>query len=104
MPSKYKSVPTALDGIIFQSKKEAARYGELKLLLRMGLIYDLELQPKFPLVVNGIKVCEYRGDFRYREKDGRTVIEDVKGVRTAVFSLKAKLFHALHKDLRIVEL
>ncbi len=104
MSRKYKNEPTALDGIIFQSRKEAARYGELKLLVRMGLIHDLELQPRFPLVVNGIKVCEYRADFGYATKDGKKVIEDVKGVRTAVFSLKAKLFHALNKDLRITEL
>ena len=104
--SKYKAVPTAIDGVIFASKKEAARYAELKMLLKIGLIKDLQLQPRFPLVVNGIKVCEYRGDFRYMTKDEADVIEDVKSVatKTVVYRLKSKLFHALYPHLRITEI
>lgn len=58
------------------------------------VIRDLELQPRYPLVVNGVKVATYVGDFRYRE-DGVLVLEDAKGVRTREYRLKAKLMKAL---------
>lgn len=98
MVNKYKSVPTVVDGITFASKKEAARYAELKLLERAGLIRNLELQPKFPLVVNSKKVCTYIGDFSYFEKDAR-VCEDAKGMKTKVYIIKRKLLLALNPGL-----
>lgn len=100
--SKYKAVPTAVDGIIFASKKEAARYVELKILLKIGEISQLELQRPFELRVNGVLVCKYIADFVYLDKDGREVVEDVKGMKTAVYRLKSKLMIAVH-GLRIVE-
>ena len=96
---KYDAKPTVVDGIRFHSKKEAKRYGELKLLVLAGLIDTLELQPKFPLKVNGILITTYIGDFRYRLKeDGawRSVVEDAKGFRTREYRLKKKLLLALH--------
>lgn len=103
MPTKYRAVKTYVDGIMFHSKREAARYSELKMLERCGMCVGLVLQPKFPIVVNGVKVCTYIADFAYRDQTGKQYIEDVKGVRTALFSLKAKLFHATYRDLRITE-
>ncbi len=60
------------------------------------LIRNLELQPRFPLIVNGTKVCTYIADFTYFERTGR-VIEDVKSkpTKTPVYRLKIKLFRAL---------
>lgn len=94
--SKYHATPTMVDGIRFASRAEANRYGELKMLARAGEITDLELQPRFPLVVNGVKVGTYVADFRYRDRGGATVTEDVKGVRTAVYRIKARLVTALY--------
>lgn len=99
---KYRAVPTVIDGIRFHSKKEAARYLDLKLLERIGEVKELELQPKFPLYAptrNGHgpveKICDYVADFRYRQGPrGVLVIEDVKGMRTPVYRLKAKWFRA----------
>jgi hypothetical protein len=68
--SKYAAIPTIVDGIRFASKKEARRYTELKLLERAGEITCLELQPKFPCVVNGKKVCTYIADFAYLDDSG----------------------------------
>lgn len=103
---KFNAVATEVDGIRFASKAEAYRYGQLKLLLRAGEIEGLELQPKFPLVVNGIKVGTYIADFRYRVVKGKsqssTVVEDVKGVLTPVYQLKKKLVRALF-DVDITE-
>jgi len=60
---------------------------------RAGEINDLVLQPKYPLVVNGVRIGLYRGDFWYR-RNGEVVVEDVKGVRTPVYKLKCKLVKA----------
>jgi hypothetical protein len=95
--TKYGAIRTEVDGITFASKAEARRYAELRLLLDAGAIYDLTLQPRFDLSVNGVKIGTYVADFRY--VDGETheiLVEDVKGVRTPVYRLKAKLVKALY--------
>lgn len=95
---KYNAKKTTIDGHTFDSKAEAARYQELKLLQMAGEISGLELQPEFVLVdafkdATGKRhrAIKYRADFRYTE-GGKTIIEDVKGVKTRVFRLKQKLF------------
>ena len=110
--SKYKAKKASVDGIEFDSRKEANRYCELKLLQRAGKIQNLELQKAFELIPaqreadtigkrGGIikgKVIEkavfYRADFVYTES-GETVVEDVKGYKGggayAVFTIKRKL-------------
>lgn len=100
--SKYKAVRTTVDGISFASKKEANRYSELRILLDRGEIRQLEMQPRFACVVNGVKVCTYVADFCYLT-DRKRVIEDVKGVKTDVYSLKKKLVEALFPGVVITE-
>ena len=98
--TKYRAKRTEVDGIMFASKKEAARYQELKMLERAGKIERLELQPKFRIEVCGQFICTYVADFKYYEPGGRTVfsmiVEDVKGFKTPVYRLKKKLVEALH--------
>lgn len=103
-PSKYRNQPTEVDGIRFASKKEARRYSDLKLLERAKEIENLVLQPRYPLTVAGMHVATYVGDYQYDEvKSGRRVTEDVKGVKTDVFRIKAKLFQALYgREVTIV--
>ena len=93
--SKFGSVKTKVDGITFDSKKEAARYTDLKLLLKAGEISDLELQPTYAMIVNGRKICSYRADFRYKE-NGKQIVEDSKGFRTPVYRIKVKLMRACY--------
>ncbi len=94
--NKYRNEPTSVDGIRFASKKEARRYGELKLLQKAHRIEGLKLQPRYPLTVNGLHVCTYVGDFEYLDMDTRRIVtEDSKGVKTKEFVIKAKLFHAV---------
>lgn len=93
--NKYGNRRTEVDGITFASKREADRYGELKLLEKAGEIRELELQPRFALMVNANKIGTYIGDFAYCEY-GKLVIEDAKGVRTQVYEIKKKLMLALH--------
>lgn len=90
------------DNIVFDSKHEMERYLVLKMHLRAGIIFDLELQPAFPIFINGRKICTYKADFRYRDLDGRITIEDAKGMRTEIYSLKCKLVEAVY-NIRILE-
>lgn len=94
--SKYGAIRTTIHGITFASKREAIRYQDLYLLAQAGVITNLECQPRYPLVVNGVTVGTYVADFRYTEADGGIVVEDSKGVRTPVYRLKAKLMQALY--------
>jgi hypothetical protein len=102
LTSKYGAIRTEVDGIVFASHAEARRYIELKLLEKAGEITNLVLQPKFPIVVNGFKICTFIGDFSYIKKlvEGQngdlSVVEDVKGVATPTFRLKMKLVKALY--------
>ena len=95
--TKYNATPTTVDGIRFDSKREAQRYQELNLLYAAGGIHRLAIHPRYvllePFTVKGVKYrgITYEADFEYIE-NGVTVVEDVKGKRTAVFNLKEKLF------------
>ncbi len=101
---KYLNKKVVVGDTKFDSQKEALRWGELRLLERAGEITDLEVQPKFPLLVAGTKVGTYTADFRYKEK-GKVVVEDVKSPATRknpVYRLKARLMLALYR-IRIQE-
>lgn len=94
--TKYGNTPTrCAQGQFHHSKVEARRCDELHILQAGGEISKLQAhpQPVYRLTgANGGEVCKYLGDFEYQDRDGNTVTEDVKGMRTDVFSLKAKLF------------
>ena len=100
---KYGAIRTEVDGVVFASKAEAHHYTELKALQQAGVIRDLELQPRYPLTVNGLLCGTYVADFRYVDAaSGDLVVTDVKGVRTPVYRLKRKLMEAIYR-IRIVE-
>ena len=125
--SKYKAVKTTIDGITFDSKKEAKRYTELKLLEKTGMITHLELQPEYQITINGAKICKYKADFRYftvraennersynskgewqtptmtGDKEGQ-IVEDVKGFKTPIYRLKKKLVEASYPGTLIKEI
>lgn len=120
---KYKNNPVEYDGISFDSKREAKRYAELKLLERAGKITDLQRQVKFELIPAQYEIverysdktgkklkdgkrllekeCSYIADFVYTS-NGQTVVEDVKGYRDpqsagyAKFVIKRKLMLYVH--------
>lgn len=111
---KYKARKTVVDGITFDSKKEAARYRELKLLEWAGKIRNLELQKKFVLIpaqraagrLVEREVC-YKADFCYDERSDELnawlpVVEDYKGAKTRDYILKRKLMLWVH-GIRIRE-
>lgn len=95
--NKYRNIKTVVDGITFDSKKEANRYGELKMMQRAKLIKDLKCQVVYRLHVNGFLICKYIADFVYHDVEKNvTITEDVKGFRTEIFKLKKKMMQALH--------
>ena len=95
--NKYLNQKTIIDGYKFDSKKEATRYSELKLLQKSWHIKNLRLQPKF-LIQNRFifekkveREMNYIADFYY-EIDENKIVEDVKWKKTDVYKLKRKLF------------
>jgi hypothetical protein len=95
--SKYKNMAQRVDGLYFHSTAEAERYKQLKPLADAELITDFELQPRFPIKINGVVVFTYVADFSYRvAATGETRIEDVKGQKTDVYKIKKKCFDAYY--------
>lgn len=105
--SKYNNKKTEVDGIVFDSKKEANKYQELKLLKMAGEIKDFDLQPVFVLQEkfekNGKKFREikYIADFKVIENDGTVRIIDTKGFRTKDFELKLKMFEYKYLEYQL---
>lgn len=109
---KYNNKKVTVDGITFDSVKEARRYSELILLQRAGKIKDLRRQWKYVLIpsqyaeVDGKRKCierecTYVADFVYLQ-DGEIIVEDTKGFRTPEYKIKRKLMLFL-KGIRIKE-
>ena len=105
-PRKYRNTETVLDGITFDSKREAARYQELKVLAARGIIEDFRHQAPFVLAP-GVRFSDekrakpalrYVADFAYK-LDGRLVVEDVKSAVTAgaaAYRIKRHLMLSVH--------
>lgn len=97
LKTKYRNTPTITEHGRFDSKKEAARFGELVLLERAGKIKNLRCQVKYALVVNAVHICDYIADVVY-EEGRRVVVEDTKSEVTRknqVYRIKKKLMDAL---------
>lgn len=107
--SKYFNRKCVVDGVVFDSQKEANRFAELSLLERAGTIQNLQRQVKYTLIPsqkdgkgrNLERPVTYIADFVYQE-GGKTVVEDAKGVRTKDYIIKRKLMLFRH-GIRIKE-
>ena len=82
----------------YHSKAECKRAKELALLFSIGHIAELKEQVPFSMDINGHHICNYIVDFTYYDPDKGWIAEDVKGCKTDIYSLKAKLFKALYGD------
>lgn len=116
-PLKYRNTPVMVDGERFDSKAEARRFVELKLLEKAGQVRSIRRQVVYPLIVGATSVSKYVADFVYEEAfdivprhscepyDWREVIEDVKSEptrKTRLYRLKAKWMTALGRPIREV--
>lgn len=95
--TKYHNIPTTIDGIRFDSHKEANRFYQLRLMERAGEISNLRRQVEYELIPaqktpagRAVRPVKYVADFVY-DDHGKTVVEDVKGVKTREFKIKSKL-------------
>ena len=102
---KYRAKKTVVDGITFDSKKEADFYCELKMLRMGGVVKDFECQHKFVLQEGfrhhgkAERAVTYTADFVIEYSDGHIEVVDVKGMRTDVYKLKRKLLLYRHPDM-----
>lgn len=102
--SKYGNTKTMVNGIKYDSRKEAKRASELEMQERLGLITNLErqkkfvLQPSFKFAGHTIREISYVADFVYME-NGTQVVEDVKSPITRknpVYLIKKKMLMYVH--------
>ena len=108
--NKYSNIKTEVDGIKFDSKREANRYAELKMLEKAGIIQELELQPSF-IICDKVKwngrswgTRKYKADFKYYDNTfKRMTVEDCKGTITPLYSLKRQIFLSLYPQYYFVE-
>lgn len=99
--TKHGNQKTVVDGMTFDSRLEADRYSELKLLEQAGEIQGFGCQPSFRIGKGGTR---YRPDFIVCGKDGDIWVEDAKGFETAGFKAKKREWAAVYPwmPLRIV--
>lgn len=106
---KYNARKTTIDGVTFDSQREAEFYCELKLLVKAGKVERFELQPEFVLqegfTYQGKKYRSiiYRADFRIVYPDGQVEIVDVKGHKTKEYQIKKKLLLARYPEINFRE-
>ncbi len=116
--SKYYNIKTkTLDGLVFDSYKEASRWEQLRLLERAGKISNLERQVTYELLPHQYesyerysktgkrlpdgkrlieRKVEYIADFVYTDEKGERIVEDAKGIKTKDYILKRKLMLLVH--------
>lgn len=105
--AKYSNEKVVVDGIKFDSKREAARYQELKLMEQAKVIKGLVLQPRFRIEIGGVEVryasgrqVVYVADFEYWDNERKTrVVEDAKGMPTPLYKLKRALMAAMGETI-----
>jgi len=104
--SKYNNRKKDIDGYTFDSKAESRRYSDLLLLEKAKIISDLRVHPVYLLQKSfrtpegkSVRAINFELDFDYIE-NGIKVVEDVKGVETAAFKLKHKMFLKMYPDIR----
>jgi uncharacterized Zn finger protein (UPF0148 family) len=104
---KYKNVHVEADNYKFDSKAERNRYHQLKYMQKEREISDLKVHPVYELLPDFthegkiIKGISYEADFSYM-KNGKLIVEDVKGVKTDVFKLKYKMFINKYPEIQFI--
>lgn len=97
--SKYNATKTMVDGVLFDSKREAAYYSELKIREKAGEVSGIDLQRAFPIIIGGEKVGKYISDFAFIDhlQEDRLRVIDVKGFDTPLSRFKRKCVSAFYQ-------
>lgn len=101
--SKYNNKKTWVDGICFDSKKEADYYSMLKVLKEAGEIKGFCRQPEFILVEGNVenRAITYKADFIVFHNDGRIEIIDVKGYESDQWKRTYKQFKLKYPNMEL---
>lgn len=101
---KYGNYECVVEGERFDSIREALRWQELRMMEKAGEISGIERQVTYELIPKqpGERAVKYIADFRYRDRNGLTVVEDAKGMKTKDYIIKRKLLLYMH-GIKIVE-
>ncbi|MFW6047503.1 MAG: DUF1064 domain-containing protein [Candidatus Woesearchaeota archaeon] len=107
---KYNNKKPKIDGITFDSQKEADYYGKLKMLKQAGEVEKIELQPRFKLLDgfddkqgNHHRPIHYYADFKVWWTNGKVEVIDVKGMKTRVYRMKKKMLLKKYPDINFRE-
>jgi len=108
--SKFNAQPQVVDGIKFDSKREAKRWQDLNNLQRAGLISNLERQVTY-ILAPSVKIdgedrarpaLRFKADFRYVDELGATIVDDCKGMPDTAFRIRQHLMKSVHGiDVRL---
>ena len=103
MPNKYRAQRTRVGNVVYASRREAEYAEELHLRQRAGEVLTIEIQVPYELIPRP-NLVKYVADFRVTFKDGRQEVHEVKGMETAVWKIKEKLFRHRypHIPLRVI--
>lgn len=101
---KYGNYECVVEGERFDSIREALRWQELRMMEKAGEISGIERQVTYELIPKqpGERAVKYIADFRYKDRNGLTVVEDAKGMKTKDYIIKRKLLLYMH-GIKIVE-
>lgn len=108
--SKYHNKKVTIDGIAFDSQKEAKYYMELLLRQRIGEVTEIKLQPIFELQAafkrkgRLIRAITYKADFEITLANGKVQVIDVKGCETEVYKIKRKMFQCKWPEVEFIEI
>jgi hypothetical protein len=108
--SKYGNKSVEFDGYKFDSLAELRRYQDLRIMENNGDISNLVVHPRFilqePFTHNHIRerAIAYEADFSYYDRDGKKIVEDVKGFKTKEYQIKRKLFLYKYPDVNFMEI
>ena len=105
MKNKFNAKKQIYKGLKFDSKKELMRYLVLEQMVKNKYIFNLELHPVFPLIVNGHKIGRYTADFKYKDWEGNVIVEDVKSkiTKTRDYMLRKKILATYNPPILIKE-
>ena len=96
---KYGNAITEVDGIRFDSRKEAKYYEDLLWQQRTGAVKSIELQPAYEVAGKKIRPIIYKADFKVTEASGHVYYVDTKGMRTQVYLIKKKMLLYRYPDI-----
>lgn len=87
---------------VHDSRVEAEYCNRLLAMKKAGEIKNFFTQVTYRITLNDILICKHIVDFDVYTLDGRNEVHEVKGMKTAAWTIKHKLFMACYPDVKYV--